>query len=246
MRILGIDTATTIASAALVDDGQIVAERSSLDCRSATPSPSPPSRGNHAETLLGLIESVLREGRTSLNELSGIAISIGPGSFTGLRVGLSTVKGLAYGGGIPVVGISTLLANAARVTDFQGWICSFFDAKKNEVYASLFQRNGNGLKRVTDDFVAPAEAAIERIKILSSPAPRMFIGDGAKTYERSLLSAFGKEARLSAGDSYHTIAASVGRLSIEPLRRSEVQELGACVPVYLSLSEAEVKRNVKL
>ncbi|HET8564449.1 MAG TPA: tRNA (adenosine(37)-N6)-threonylcarbamoyltransferase complex dimerization subunit type 1 TsaB, partial [Candidatus Binatia bacterium] len=115
MRILGIDTASTNASAALLEDGRVIADEIRLDdvaSRYAGRMPAP----HHAEIILPLIDAVLRKGGTSIEEISGIAVSIGPGSFTGLRIGLSTVKGLAYGCAVPVVGVSTLLANAARVT----------------------------------------------------------------------------------------------------------------------------------
>ena len=129
MRILGVDTATSTASVALIEDGRLVAEEVHSSRGSANQSQTVNSRVNHAEIILPLIEAALRKAAASLRDLSGLAVSIGPGSFTGLRIGLSTVKGLAYGLDIPVVGISTLLANAARVNDFDGLICSFLDAR---------------------------------------------------------------------------------------------------------------------
>jgi len=161
MRILGVDTATSTASVALIEDGRLVAEEVHSSRGSANQSQTVNSRANHAEIILPLIEAALRKAAASLRDLSGLAVSIGPGSFTGLRIGLSTVKGLAYGLDIPVVGISTLLANAARVNDFDGLICSFLDARKKEVYAALFRRNGDALTRLTEDRVAGASEVIE-------------------------------------------------------------------------------------
>ncbi len=239
MRILGLDTATAVASAALFDDGQIRAEQISSNLQPSNQSSAASARVNHTETVLPLVESVLKKSRLSFYEVSGIAFSIGPGSFTGLRIGLSTVKGLAYGWDLPVVGVSTLMANAARVSAFQGSICSLFDARKNELYAALFQRNAKGLTRLTEDFVAPAEAVIDRLRTLASPPPYLFIGDGTEACKTLLLDAFGENIQLSGGDSFHSIAASVARLSVDRFNRSEVEELGHCVPLYLSLSQGQ-------
>ena len=149
MRIVGIDTSSATASVALLEDGQIIAERCHPISIAGHAAGLAGFKSNHAEILLPLVESVARQARVSLPEVSGIALSIGPGSFTGLRIGLSTVKGLAYGWGIPVVGVSTLLAQAARVGDFDGVICSFLDARKHEVYAALFRKSKHGLTRLT-------------------------------------------------------------------------------------------------
>jgi tRNA threonylcarbamoyladenosine biosynthesis protein TsaB len=243
MRILGIDTALSTASAALIEDGQLVAEkthsnRASLD-RAAVIGP----KANHAEIILPLIEAVLHQATLSLRDLSGFAVSIGPGSFTGLRIGLSTIKGLAYGLGVPVVGVSTLLANAARVDDFDGLICSFLDARKKEVYAALFRRSGESLTRVTEDVAAGVPAVIGLVGELSGAAPCLVIGDGAITYGKLFTDELGKRVRLSAGDLYSSLASAVARLSEDQIRQADGSDLGSLVPVYLRASEAELKRN---
>ena len=121
----------------------------------------------HAEIILPLVASVFAKARASLSDLDGIAVSIGPGSFTGLRIGLSTVKGLAYGGQLPVAGVSTLLAIAARVCAFDGLICSMLDARKNEAYASFFRPMGGYLTRLTEDAIAPIHAVVDQARKLA-------------------------------------------------------------------------------
>jgi tRNA threonylcarbamoyladenosine biosynthesis protein TsaB len=124
MRTLGLDTATSVASVAVMEDGELSAEET-------YPSPSHglalcgSKRAHHAEVILPLIETVLSRRGLTAGELSGLAVSIGPGSFTGLRIGLSTVKGLAYGSAIRVVGVPTLLAHAARATRWEGLVCAY-------------------------------------------------------------------------------------------------------------------------
>jgi tRNA threonylcarbamoyladenosine biosynthesis protein TsaB len=182
----------------------------------------------------------------SLVEVSGIAIAIGPGSFTGLRIGLSTVKGLAYGWGVPVVGISTLLAQAARVGGFEGAICSFLDARKNQVYAALFRKRKQGLTRLTEDLLLTAEEVIARIRTVSEEAPCLLIGDGGHRYEKVLLEALGDGVRLGERESVYSCAAAVACLGIERFRNFESDELGELEPVYLRPSEAEAKRSDRI
>lgn len=127
MRILGVDTSTWTASTAIVDREQIVAE--DFYPRERNAGRSGP-KANHSEIILPLVDSVLKRAGIGLLDVAGIAISVGPGSFTGIRIGLSTVKGLVYGTDIPACGISTLQAIAARVSDFDGVVCSLLDARK--------------------------------------------------------------------------------------------------------------------
>lgn len=240
MRILGIDTASTNASAALLEDGRVIADEIRLDdvaSRYAARAPVP----QHAEIILPLIEAVLIKGGTSIEALSGIAVSIGPGSFTGLRIGLSTVKGLVYGCAIPVVGVSTLLANAARVTDWDGLICSFFDARKKEVYAALIRKQASSLDRLTEDLVGDAESIARRVHSLTGGVPVLFVGDGAKVYGDLLIRLFGASVSLNRGPSYPSVACAVARLSADRFRRRDVDSLGSLTPVYLRRSEAELK-----
>ena len=156
MRVIGIDTASGAASVALVENGLLLSEKTDLRCESARDAIRRGDKSNRAETLLPLIELLFESTGVSLQNISGCALSIGPGSFTGLRIGLSTVKGLAYGWQIPVVGVSTLFAHAARVTDHEGLICALLDARKNEVYAAVFRKTADIVNRVTDDAVASA------------------------------------------------------------------------------------------
>ena len=125
MRILGVDTSTARASVALVEDERLILEQvkggpPGVQCPTVLP-----ERTNHAEVLLPLMEGLLTRAGWALDQLSAVAVAIGPGSFTGLRIAVSTVKGLAYGSCLPIVGVPTLAAVATRVRDWQGWICPF-------------------------------------------------------------------------------------------------------------------------
>ena len=143
MTILGIETATAVCGAAVTRDGRVVAEA------------SVEQKNVHAEKLLGLIHSAMDEAGVALDELDGVAISIGPGSFTGLRIGLSVAKGLAYAASKPVVAVPTLKALAMRSfhagnIEPSGFILAALDARRDEVYCQLYGSNKTGLVPVWD------------------------------------------------------------------------------------------------
>jgi tRNA threonylcarbamoyladenosine biosynthesis protein TsaB len=241
MRLLGIDTATPNASVALVEDDKIIAEEFHGPAKNVGQGLLVQTKGNHAEIIVPLIQAILERTRSSLKELSGIAVSIGPGSFTGLRIALATVKGLAYESGLPVIGVSTLHANAARVTDSDGIICSMLDARKHEVYAACFRRRGASLTRLSEDRCCSLDSAIEMLRDLGS-AGATVIGDGATVYAKVLTDGLGTELRLSAGTEYSTIGAQVAILAATKFDNSPIVDLATLSPVYLRSSEAEKKR----
>jgi tRNA threonylcarbamoyladenosine biosynthesis protein TsaB len=179
MKILGLDTSISVASVAISEGGRLVAEDFYPRKGSAEGSGA---KSNHAEIILPLVDSVLRPAGIGLSEVAGIAVSIGPGSFTGVRIGLSTVKGLAYGTGMPAVGISTLQAIAARVAGFEGRVCPILDARKGEVYAAVFRIWGNQLERLTQDALMPLLSFLEELRGPGKPEPCLFIGDGVTAY----------------------------------------------------------------
>lgn len=156
--ILGIETATEICSVALVRDAKVISSRSVNE------------KNIHSERLLLLIDEVLKEKKHSLKELDGVAVSIGPGSFTGLRIGLSTAKGLAMALSIPIIAVPTLDGIAEGFRIEQGntvseRFCSLIDAKRNEAFYALYSFNKKELQRETeysirskDEIIAEAES----------------------------------------------------------------------------------------
>jgi len=243
MRVLGIDTATATASVALVEDGKLIAEEIHRCNSQPRSSSSGASRPNHAEILLPLVDRLSKKTGIHLRDLAALAISIGPGSFTGLRIGLSTVKGLAYGCGIPVVGVPTLGAVAARVTDWDGLICPFLDARKKEVYAALFRKKGESLERLADDAVCAPERVIGHIQSRREGKPCLFIGAGVRVYGSLIQDLLGEGAILAVEERYPSVASAVARLGEEKLARVGGDPVGPLVPLYLRPSEAELKRR---
>lgn len=232
--VLGIDSAEAVASAALVENGRPISEEVSAG-----------ARANHAEVLLPMVDALLRRAGVSLSDLSGLAVSIGPGSFTGLRIGLSTVKGLAYGWNLPVAGVPTLLAVAAKVRDWEGLICPFLDARKSEVYAALFNRKGERLERLTEDLVCRPEKIVRLVGCLAISDPCLFIGGGVGPYGELLRQSLGSRAVPTLGERYPSTAFAVARIGEEKLAKGEQDPLGPLIPVYLRPSEAELKLEIR-
>jgi tRNA threonylcarbamoyladenosine biosynthesis protein TsaB len=242
MRIVGIDTATRIASVALIDNGLLISEKVYPSHESPGNARGLNSKSNHAEVIIPLIEALFETTNISLQEVAGFALSIGPGSFTGLRIGLSTVKGLAYGWQIPVVGVSTLMALAARIIDHDGLICALLDARKNEVYAALFQKTCDGIRRVTEDTITSAESAVEMVRHFQSGAPCLCVGDGAGVYRRLLLAVPGTRVWHDT-PNYPSVAATVAYVAQDRFHSNDVDDLGSLTPIYVHPTEAEFKRR---
>jgi tRNA threonylcarbamoyladenosine biosynthesis protein TsaB len=240
MKVLGIDSATSVASVALVENGQALwEERSPQEIGQ-----SGASRPQHAEILVSLLESVLQKTAIRFDDLSGIAVSIGPGSFTGLRIGLSMVKGLAYESRIPVVGVSTLLASAFRVTGWEGLVCPILDARKKEVYAALFRRSGEQIERVIEDTASSPERWLAAMAGGAGNGDHvLFLGDGVARFGELIRGAFGDRVLLSRGEGYPSLAAGAAALGEERLRHSGGDRIGCLEPVYLRPSEAELRSH---
>lgn len=146
MRVLGLDSATLVAGVAVVDEKRVIME-GFLQTRRV-----------HSERLLPLLDTWLREAELKLEHLDGIAVTSGPGSFTGLRIGISTAKGLAQVLGIPLVGVPTLDALALNLAGSAGLVCPILDARKGEIYTALYRSPHPGqLCRLTEYLaVAPS------------------------------------------------------------------------------------------
>ena len=187
MHVLGVDTATKAGSVALIEQ-----VRGSEPSRLAEVAHEEELR--HAETLLPAVDACLERAGLELGDVDGISVSIGPGSFTGLRVGLATAKGLAFGGGKWVVGVRTLqaYAHAARSEHGADQILVCLDARKGEVYDALFDRaaGGGGVVDVLEEAVQSPQDAVARLRTHLAPDPQTtlcVVGDGAARYPEELV-----------------------------------------------------------
>ena len=170
MKILGIDTSTPIGSVALIDDDNIVAEHT-LNIVQA-----------HSSRLMPAIDTVLKWGDITPDALDGCAVGIGPGSFTGIRIGVATVKSLCYAVDKPIVGVSTLEAIAYNLRWMDGFVCPILDARRSEIYGGVFH-GGVEWQRITDDLCLPIDAFLDELDSHTSPdSAIIFVGDGLASY----------------------------------------------------------------
>jgi tRNA threonylcarbamoyladenosine biosynthesis protein TsaB len=226
MKILGIDTSTSCGSVGLVDDQRVIAD--TLLNLPVT----------HSERLLAAIGLVLDQSRLNLKkDVNGIAISLGPGSFTGLRIGVSAVKGLAFATGLPVVGVSTLDTLAAQVAPTSYAICPILDARKAEVYTALYRyERGSRVKRLTPYQAIRPEELVAQIR-----EKTILIGDGVKTYADYFRNALPSLVLFPAPPLSVPHGSVVATLGLELLQRGEILDLPLFTPIYVRPSEAEIK-----
>ena len=220
MRVLGLDTATLTASVALVDGERLLAE---ADGRADT----------HSEKLLPMVERVLAAAGLTPADLDGVACGAGPGSFTGLRIGLSTAKGLCFGLGRPLLMISSLRALAdgglATARAEGALVLALLDAKKHELYAGIY--DGDGVPVAAEVVLPPA-----RLPDWVAGRRVVVVGDGASAYP-DVAAACGP---LVAGARATPGAAALARLGAVRLGRGEVDDVLTAAPTYIRASEAEI------
>ena len=226
MTVLGLDCAGKTAGVALCTDGELFYE--SRLCAGFT----------HSETLLPLCEEALRACRLSLQDISLLAVTAGPGSFTGLRIGLATVKGLAFAHGTPCAGVSTLEAMAWSIASFciDALVCPVMDARRGQLYTAVFKPYDGKLIRLMPDSLISAEELSERLDAYDKPV--YFTGDGYGIIEAmspSFMRETPKHARWQSGYG-------VAIAALESYRLAEDKSIFTDVllrPEYLRPSQAE-------
>jgi len=223
MRILALETATLAGGAALLDGDAVIAEtRSNIAL-------------THSERILVAVDRVLRDARWTVRDLEGLAVSIGPGSFTGLRVGLATVKGLAFSLSLPVAGVPTLDALAATLPFADAPVAPLLDARKGEVYFSLYRWDGAGMARQCDYLALSPEAAVARLT-----PPVIVLGDGVAPC-RPYLASLGGGAQVAPPAQRLPSPAAVGQLGHAALVAGGGRAADEIAALYLRPSEAELK-----
>jgi len=223
MRILALETSTLAGGVALVENGRIVGQ-TMLDIALT-----------HSERLMAMVDRLLLDCRWTTKELDGLALSIGPGSFTGLRVGAATVQGLSLALGLPVAPVPTLDALAANLPFAEHAVCPLLDARKGEVYLALYRAGARGMERESDYLARPPAAAAEML----SP-PVIVLGDGVAAC-RPHLARLGDGVRVAPPAQSMPSAAVVGQLGHAMLAAGEGIDGDRVAPLYLRPSEAELR-----
>lgn len=224
--LLALECATSTASVALLRDGEIACEEVSED------------RRHHAQTLLGLVDRVLKRSAVEFGEIEALAVSVGPGAFTSLRVGIATVKGLGFGSSLRVAPVSTLQALAFEVAPEEARglpVVALLDARREEVYGGLYAANSMRPEESLPEGVYGVEELAARL-----PASCALVGSGADLHAAAL-GGGGPLRVLWPGRAPR--ARWVARLGADVLARGEGVLAAALVPRYLRRSDAEVARE---
>jgi len=223
MKILAVDTATKSCSVAVIDKSSLLAEMTIV------------REHTHSKHLMEMINRVIGLSGLTLSELDGFAVTRGPGTFTGLRIGISSVKGLAVASEKPVVGVSSLDALAMQASFSPYLICPFVDARRGEVYFSRYRFINGYLKKQTEEQVFPPEKVVSDIN-----EKCIFVGDGALLYQETLLKKIGESAVFAPSFQNTIRASTVAHLSMDRFENHDTEDVDIFIPHYIRRSDAEL------
>ena len=227
MKILALESSAVAASVALCEDETLIAQ--AFQNTGLT----------HSQTLLPLAEDLLKNCGLTMADMDLIAVAEGPGSFTGLRIGVAAAKGLAWGGELPCAGCSTLESLAWNLSGFEGEVCVAMDARRKQVYNARFRVDGAQPHRLTPDRAISLEDLIAELQ--GTETTQIIVGDGAKLCYDALTAA-GIPAKLAPPNLRMQSAWGVARLALEKARKGQTITANDLAPVYHRLSQAERER----
>ncbi len=231
MKILSVESAALVASAAICDGEKLICEVFVNTAKT------------HSQTLMPMIDSVLEQSETELSDIDLIAVSIGPGSFTGLRIGVSAVKGLAHAKKIPVVGISSLCSMAYNLPFCEYLICPIMDARRNQVYNAIYQWENDKLNELTPPRALGVDELLDELILKNKKI--VFLGDGVVPHREYIKEKLGDMAVFAPA------SASLQRASSLAIPAQKLFDEGKAVscfelsPVYLRKSQAEREAEEK-
>ena len=231
MRILAFETSAKAASVALLEDGKLLAE--SYQNTGLT----------HSQTLMVMAQDMLNTLALTPGDVDVVAVAAGPGSFTGVRIGVAAAKGFAWGQEIPCYGVSTLEAMVRSLGAYQGYVCPCMDARRSQVYNALFYVNHGTPERVTEDrAISLAELGAE-LKSLKEPI--FLVGDGSNLCYNTLLESV-PNLVLPPEHRMHQRAVGVALAAQKQAEAGDPGDANALTPNYLRLSQAERERAERM
>ena len=225
MNILALDTSGPVAGCALMMDGRIVHSIAALHGRT------------HSESIMPMVDQVLEESGLTPKQLSCVAAVAGPGSFTGVRIGVCAAKGLAHAAGVPCARINALEALAMNFAGFAGTVAPLLDARRSQAYCAAFDVSGGAPRRLLEDGALPIE---EFLRSLPREGNVMFLGDGLDAFRAAAQEALGERARFAPAHLRDLKPESACALA--ELRQSEWMPAARLTPIYLRAPQAERER----
>lgn len=225
MNILAVETSTMLGGVAIANNALGVITELRINVRAT-----------HSERLMTGIDFALKQAGMAISDIDVFGVSIGPGSFTGLRIGLSAIKGFSYSTGKPVVSVPTLEAFAWNFPYSRHPVCIMFDARREEVYAAVFRWKNSGLERIV------SETSIRPVDLLKSlEGPVIFAGEGALLYREAITDISGSNAIFAPPQCMVPSPANVAYLGLRKAKAGDFSEPVSLAPAYLRKSEAEIK-----
>ena len=231
MLILAFETTAKAGSVALLEDGKLLAE--SYQNTGLT----------HSQTLMVMAEDMLKAAGKTMAAVNAVAVADGPGSFTGVRIGVAAAKGLAWGAELPCYGVSTLESMALALGAYQGYVCPVMDARRNQVYNALFYANSGLMDRVCEDRAISLAELKTELEHLDGPI--FLVGDGSNLTYNTLKDAV-PELILPPEHRMHQRASGVALAAAVKIAAGDPGDAAAMVPNYLRLSQAERERNERM
>jgi tRNA threonylcarbamoyladenosine biosynthesis protein TsaB len=225
MKVLGVDTSTNVLSVAIVEDKDIISNLSRT------------LEKGHSSGLVPMIGEILKRANISLERIDGFAVGIGPGSFTGLRVGVTTMKTLAFSVDKPIKGLSSLDAIAYNGVGAPSPICPIVDAKRDQVYSAIYAWEGKVLKRLSNYLLIPIGRLLKKIK-----GEVLFLGDGIELYKEEIIKIKKGKAMFAPKSSWFPQASRIAFLGLEAFKRGEMDNPYSLVPMYLYPKECTVRK----
>ena len=228
MRILALETSAKAVSAAVTEDGKVLA--SGYQDTGLT----------HSRTLMPIVEHILKNTDLTVQDCDAIAVAAGPGSFTGIRIGVSAAKGLAFAAEKPAIAVSTLAAMARNVAWLNGLVICAMDARRQQVYNALFRAEDGSLTRLTPDRAISLEELAAEVK--EDSHPKIIVGDGARLCYNAL-SEHGISCRMAPAHLIMQNAVSVALEAEELARAGHLLTAQELQPVYLRPAQAQRLRD---
>ena len=224
MLVLSVDSSYSTATCALIKDDKILAEINLND------------KKQHSIILTRLTDSILKEYEIDINDIDAFIISRGPGSFTGLRIGMATLKGLAFASKKPLISVSTLDALAYNSISFQGIICPIMDALRDNIYTCLYKNENNNLTPLIKEQCLNINELVTILK--EQTLPIIFVGDGVAKHKEFLQENI-PNSFFAPNHSNFPKASSVGELGIKKINDGVIENIDSINPIYLRKSQAE-------
>ena len=226
MLLLSFETSAKAASVALTDGTRLLGEAYQN------------TGMTHSQTLMVMAEDLLKQCGKTAADVTDVAVAAGPGSFTGVRIGVAAAKGFAWGKEIPCWGVSTLEAMALSLGIFEGYVVCAMDARRSQVYNAIFEAKNGELTRISEDRAISIEDLGKELEALEGP--KYVVGDGAELCHRSLTGLI-----LPPEHRRHQRAVGVGLAAMKKMAAGETADAAALAPNYLRLSQAERERMEK-